>query len=81
MKIELFRRSGVFFIPEHVVGWLIAAGAAAYCVWAFFDIDSRSHSASDTLINRAFTALIVGAVYSTIGFVASAREREGGESH
>jgi hypothetical protein len=35
------------------------------------DIDGRSHSVSDTLMNFAFMLLMIGAVYSLIAFVTS----------
>lgn len=43
----------------------------AYAVYVFIDIDGRSHSASDTLTSFAFYILIIGAVYSLIGYFAS----------
>ena len=42
-----------------------------YAVYVFIDIDSRSHSVSDTLINFVFNLLIIGAVYTLIAFLAS----------
>ena len=70
-KPELFKRAGIFFFPKSVVGWLIAAAALAFCVYLFIEIDSRSHSVSDTLMNFAFNALIVAVVYSAIGYLFS----------
>lgn len=43
----------------------------AYAVYTFIDIDSRSHSVSDTLINFIFNLLIIGAVYTLIAFLTS----------
>lgn len=68
-----FVRNGVFFRPVSLFGWLILASAVAYLVWAFFDIDSRSHSASDTLINWFFNIFIIGSIYSVIGYFAEKR--------
>lgn len=70
-KPVLFKRMGILFFPINLIGWLVAASAAAYCVYLFIDIDSRSHSVSDTLINFVFNALIVGVIYSIIGFFFS----------
>ena len=70
MKLHWFNRKGIFYIPVHWVGWLILAAALTYSVYIFFDIDSHSHSVSDTLINFGFNFLIVGAVYSIIGYIA-----------
>jgi membrane protein DedA with SNARE-associated domain len=71
MKFEWFTRKGILFIPDSIVGWLIAIAAFCYCVYLFIDIDSRSHSVSDTLINFVFNALLVVAVYSIIAFITS----------
>ena len=71
MKTELFKRTGILFFPKSIPGWLIAAAAAAFCVYRFIEIDARSHSASDTLINFFFNALIVWVVYSVVAFFFS----------
>jgi hypothetical protein len=42
-----------------------------FAVWSFLDIDGRSHSVSDTLMNFVFMLLIIGAVYSLIGYLTS----------
>jgi putative effector of murein hydrolase LrgA (UPF0299 family) len=76
MNPRLFRRIGIFFAPSSVVGWLVLLAAVAFLVWKFIDIDSRSHSVSDTLMNFFFMALIVGVVYSLIGFFGSPRSLE-----
>ena len=73
----LFRRFGLFFVPVHWIGWLLAFLAVSYTVWSFIDIDSRSHSVSDTLINTAFNALIAAVVYSAIAFFFSGKEARG----
>ena len=68
MKLNWFIRKGIFFLPYSIIGWLIFASAATYAAYLFIDIDSRSHSASDTLINWVFNCLMVGVGYSLIGF-------------
>lgn len=70
----LFRRYGLFFVPVRRGGWVLSLLAVGYTVYAFFDVDSRSHSASDTLINTAFRGLIAAVVYSAIAFFFSKRE-------
>jgi hypothetical protein len=71
MNIKWFVRKGILFFPDSLVGWLLAIAAIAYCVYLFIDIDSRSHSVSDTLINFVFNALLVAVVYSIIAFFTS----------
>ncbi len=71
MSLPWFKRIGVFFVPTNLMGWIILLGGIAYAVYKFGDIDSRSHSASDTLINFVFNLLIIGAVYSLIAFLTT----------
>ena len=71
MKFPWFKRIGIFFIPIKVAGWIILLAGLAFAVYSFIDIDSRSHSNSDTLMNFVFMCLIIGAVYSVIAYVTS----------
>jgi len=71
VNLKWFVRKGIFFFPSSVIGWLIAIAAVGYCVYVFIDIDNRSHSVSDTLINFVFNALLVAVVYSVIAFFTS----------
>jgi len=71
MNLPWFRRIGIFFIPKSLIGWIILFGGLAYAVYVFIDIDSKSHSVSDTLINFVFYALIICAVYSLIAYLTS----------
>jgi len=73
MKLNWFTRKGILFLPASIVGWLIAVATAAYAIYLFIDIDSRSHSVSDTMINWVFNLLIIGVVYSIIGFLTEKR--------
>jgi uncharacterized membrane protein len=73
MKLQWFKRTGIFFIPSSVVGWIVLLAGVVYAVYTFIDIDSRSHSVSDTLINFVFHLLIIGAIYSLIAFLTSRR--------
>lgn len=68
MKLNWFIRKGLIYWPVSVIGWLILAIAAVYAVYTFIDIDSRSHSGSDTMINFVFNLLIIGLVYTVIGY-------------
>jgi len=73
MNLPWFRRSGVFYIPTSIFGWSIFLTGLVYAVYVFTDIDSRSHSVSDTLINFVFDLLIITAVYSFIAFLTSSK--------
>lgn len=74
MKINWFVRKGILFFPSSLVGWIISIAAIGVCVYLFIDIDSSSHSVSDTLINFVFKALLVAVVYNIVAFFTS---REG----
>lgn len=76
MKLNWFVRKGILYWPVSPLGWLILITAAAYAVYQFIDIDSRSHSASDTLINWVFNCLIVGVIYSMIGFLTEKKSSQ-----
>jgi hypothetical protein len=71
MELKWFKRNGIFFVPKSLVGWIILLAGVAYAVYTFIDIDSRSHSVSDTLINFVFSLLIIIAVYSLVGYLTS----------
>ena len=71
MNFPWFKRTGIFFVPASIAGWLILLAGLAFAVYSFMDIDSRSHSSSDTLMNFAFMLLIIGAVYSLIAYATS----------
>jgi len=71
MELNWFKRNGIFFIPTSLAGWIILLAGVAYAVYTFIDIDSRSHSASDTLINFVFRLLIIIAVYSLVAYLTS----------
>jgi hypothetical protein len=71
MNLPWFKRVGIFFIPKSIIGWIMLLGGLIYAVYIFIDIDSRSHSASDTLIKFIFNLIIIGAVYSLIAYLTS----------
>jgi len=74
MKLNWFTRKGIIYRPASLIGWVIMALAAAYAVYTFIDIDSRSHSVSDTLINFAFNFLLIGLVYTIIAYFTEAKK-------
>ena len=74
MHLPWFKRLGIFFIPKAFFGWIILLAGLVYAVYTFMDIDSRSHSASDTLINFVYHLLIIAAVYTLIAFLTSRKE-------
>ncbi len=71
MKLPWFKQKGILFVPATFIGWIILIVAFSYSVYVFRIIDSRSHSASDTLMNFAFNLLIIAAIYSFIAFLTS----------
>ena len=71
MKLPWFKRIGIFFLPTSIVGWLILITGLAYAVYDFIEIDSRSHSASDTLRPFIINLLIIFAVYTLIAWLTS----------
>ncbi len=71
MNLPWFKQVGIFFIPISIIGWIAFAGGFAYSVYVFIDIDSQSHSVSDTLINFAFNFLIIGTCYSLLAYFTS----------
>lgn len=75
MNFPWFKRIGFFFIPTTIPGWLILIAGFAFAVYSFIDIDSRSHSNSDTLMNFVFMCLIIGAIYSLIAYATSRGSR------
>ena len=54
MKLQWFKRKGIFFIPKSLIGWAIMLIGIIYAIYIFIDIDSRYHSASDTLFVTVF---------------------------
>jgi uncharacterized membrane protein len=71
MNFPWFKRVGIFFIPASVAGWIILVAGIVFAIISFMDIDSRSHSVSDTMTNFVFMLLIIGAVYSLIAYLTS----------
>ena len=76
MNFPWFRRTGLIYLPISFPGWMILLAGLACSAYVFTDIDRRSHSASDTLINFAFNFLIIGAVYTLIAFLTGRPARK-----
>lgn len=76
MKFPWFKRFGILFIPASLMGWVIFGAGISYAIDVFIDIDSRSHSVSDTLINFVFNLLIIGIAYSMIAFLIGKATRK-----
>ena len=74
MKLNWFTRKGIIYWPASGIGWVILVIAIAYAIYTFIDIDSRSHSISDTFINFVFNLLLIGVVYSVIAYFTEARK-------
>jgi hypothetical protein len=60
MRFPWFKRIGIFFIPVSFTGWTILAVQIGYAIYIFLEIDRKSHSVSDTLMNFIFNMLILG---------------------
>lgn len=71
MKLPWFKRNGIIFSPSSIIGWLVLLIGIVYSIYSFIQIDSRSHSVSDTLINFVFKLLIIIAIYSLIAYLTS----------
>jgi membrane protein DedA with SNARE-associated domain len=74
MKFNWFARKGLIYWPVSIIGWIIFSIAVIYAVYTFVDIDSRSHSVSDTMINFVFSALIIGLIYTIVGYFTERKE-------
>lgn len=71
MNLNWFKQDGIIFIPKSVFGWILSILALAYAIYSFVEIDRRSHSVSDTLMNFVFRLVIIVAAYTLIGFLTS----------
>jgi len=72
-KFNWFKRVGIFYIPVGIPGWIIFTLCVFVVIYFFVDIDSRSHSVSDTLINFVFNLILVGLCYTLIAFFTEKR--------
>jgi Zn-dependent protease with chaperone function len=76
MKFPWFKRSGILCLPVSVMGWITLIAGIVAAVYLFICIDSRSHSASDTLRPFIIDLVLLFILYSCIGFLSS-RNRKG----
>ena len=74
MKLNWFTRKGIIYWPASIAGWVILVLAAVFAVYSFIDIDSTSHSVSDTLTNFVFNLLLIGLAYTIIAYFTEARK-------
>ncbi|MFI5222353.1 MAG: hypothetical protein ACHQK8_08515 [Bacteroidia bacterium] len=65
-----FTKKRIFFLPSSVLAWVALGSSAAYLVYEFVEIDTDSHSASDTLINFAYHVILVWSLYSVFAMLA-----------
>jgi len=75
MKLNWFIRKGIIYRPASVVGWVIFTIAVVLAVYMFIDIDGRSHSVSDTMINFVFDLLLIGLIYTIIAYFTEAKQK------
>jgi len=73
MKLNWFTRKGIIYRPASIAGWVLLGIAAALAVYMFIDIDGRSHSVSDTMINFVFDLLLIGLIYTIIAYFTEAK--------
>jgi hypothetical protein len=64
MKHPWFKKTGKIYTPTKLYGWLISIAMLALLIFQFIEIDKKSHSVSDTLINFSVKAFIVIIAYS-----------------
>jgi len=76
MKLLWFKRKGIFFIPISLMGWAIMLIGIICAIYNFIDIDSRSHSASDTLRPFFIYLLLIGLVYTLIAYLTSSGSKD-----
>lgn len=69
MKLPSFKRVGIFYLPQNLMGWLLLLAGIGYSVYRFIDIDSKSHSVSDTLRPFMVNLLEIFIVYTFLAFL------------
>jgi hypothetical protein len=67
----IFQRIGIVYVPKKLIGWIIMIAGLIYAVYSFIDIDSRSHSVSDTLRPFIIRLFIIYTAYTLIAFFIS----------
>lgn len=74
--MRLFRRHGWLAIPTGWAGWFVILLFAGFAIYSFLEIDERSHSVSDTLMNFAFRVLLMAIAYAVVGRLLSSSTEE-----
>jgi hypothetical protein len=69
-----FTRKGILFIPSSPIGWGFVGVALAYCVYAFFEINSSSYATGNTLIAWAFNVLLILAALYGVAWISSGKK-------
>ena len=75
-----FIRTGILFKPASTIGWVVLFACVVYGVYAFVDIDSTSHSVSDTLINWVFTMAMLTIGYTIFAYLMNEKDKDHGKS-
>ncbi len=71
-----FTRKGLFFVPSSPVGWAFIVIAIGYSVYAFIEIDSRSHSVSDTFVSWIFNVVLIFAALYGVAWMSTKKISE-----
>jgi hypothetical protein len=74
MKLNWFTSKGLIYWPVSIVGWVILIIALTCAIYSFIDVDSHSHSVSDTLINFVFNLLLIGLAYTILAFFTETKK-------
>lgn len=69
MKLPWFKRTGIFYVPQNIAGWFVLLTAIVYAVYRFIDIDSRSHSASDTFRPFIIDMFLIFIAFTITAFI------------
>lgn len=77
MKLNWFKRVGFLVYPATLWAWLMLIVACGYLVYVFIEIDSRSHSVSDTLMNWAFNAILIGGALYIFAMMTTEKKSSG----
>ena len=66
-------KRGWLFLPAHWFAWTLLLICCGLSLFVFVSVDSRSHSASDTLKNWMAWNVVLLASYQLIGFLTRVR--------
>jgi len=71
MKLPWFNFRVIIFYPVSAAGWIVTLSAVGYGIYTYIDIDSRSLSLIDTLINFASRMGIVFLIFCVIVYLTT----------